>query len=123
MKNDCYKKICEKCVNCTAVSGILGRKYSCRLNKKPDKNKCFYFQCVGKGSSFCEHCVRYYKLILEGNRRSGMGDTFVLGIKGEGKNFKLQVIKLELLESIKVPDVEEEYFYIRKELKDEISNC
>ncbi len=93
MKNDCYKKICERCVNCTAVSGILCKKYICGLNKKPEKNKCFYFRCLGKDSSLCERCIRYRKLNLKENEQSGIGDTMILGIKREGRTVKLNTNK------------------------------
>lgn len=112
MKNDCYKKICEKCMNGIAASGILSKKYICALNKKPEKNKCFYFRCLGKDSNLCERCVRYRKLDLKEQR--GMGDTMILGIKGEGKTV-----------SVKIIDPEDEYLALINSGKDveyEISN-
>lgn len=93
MKNDCYKKICERCMNCIADSGILSKKYICALNKKPEKNKCFYFRCLGKNSSLCERCVQYRKLDLNENAQRGMGDTMILGIKGEGITRSVNIIE------------------------------
>lgn len=31
-------------------------KYPCKLNKKLQKNTCFYFKCVGNNNAMCERC-------------------------------------------------------------------
>ena len=55
-REDCYKKVCEKCVN--ALSKKLIGGYECRLGKKPSQNKCFYFTCQGiPGKEKCATCV------------------------------------------------------------------
>ena len=53
----CFKVPCDKCVyRDFNQKPTFFNKYPCKLNKKLQKNTCFYFKCVGNNNTMCERC-------------------------------------------------------------------
>lgn len=72
-EKDCFKDICEKCTNRGSLKGVLFKKYECNLNKKPYKDRCFYFKCEGKGNkNLCLNCPNYFE---NKNKEENKDDT------------------------------------------------
>ena len=58
----CFKVPCDKCVNRdTNQKSTIFNKRPCKLNKKLQKNSCFYFKCVGNDNALCERCKYLFK--------------------------------------------------------------
>jgi hypothetical protein len=58
----CFKTPCAKCVNRDKErKSTLFNKYPCKLEKKLQKNSCFYFKCEGKDNGLCERCKYLFK--------------------------------------------------------------